>query len=129
MVLCPRELARHFSAVEQVLTNRFRIGTNVNLRVLRKYVSSLFFSGNWAKKFATNPSTTYWTLVVHPVAADRRLRLIAPLPGDSRKEEEDPAEGAEDQAHDPKLAPSCKRGNCSDSNRDLEHGHAASEYF
>src|SRR4029453_7672586 len=78
MVLCPRELARHFSAVEQVLTNRFRIGTNVNLRVLRKYASSSFFSGNWAKKFATNPSTTYWTLVVHPVAADRRLRLIAP---------------------------------------------------
>src|SRR4029453_5375541 len=54
------------------------------------------------------------------------ITVNSPLPGDSRKEEEDAADGAEDQAHDPKLAPSCKRGNCSDSNRDLEHGHAAS---
>ena len=51
------------------------------------------------------------------------------LPCDRREYEKCAPDCAEQQTHNPKPAFPCKGGNCSDGNRDLEHRHAAGEYF
>ena len=52
-----------------------------------------------------------------------------PLPCDRGEDEKDTASGPEKQAYDPKPGSFCKRGDCRDGNRDLEHGHPARENF
>src|SRR6266436_3632378 len=48
---------------------------------------------------------------------------------DRREDEEDAAGCAEKQTHHPEWTSLCERGDRRDSNRDLEHGHAAREDF
>src|SRR5205807_8643557 len=51
------------------------------------------------------------------------------LPCDRGEDEKGAADSAEEQAYNPRPAFSCECGDCSDGNRDLEHGHAAREDF
>ena len=53
----------------------------------------------------------------------------AALPRDRGEDEKGAAGCPEKQAYDPKAGSFCKRGDCRDGNRDLEHGHAAREHF
>jgi hypothetical protein len=53
----------------------------------------------------------------------------AALPRDRGEDEKGAAGCPEKQAYDPKAGSFCKRGDCRDRNRDLEHGHAAREHF
>jgi hypothetical protein len=63
-------------------------------------------------------------------ACPERSRMgQSPLPRNGGEDEERAAAKSEKQTHDPEVTFPCKRGDCRDSNRDLEHGYAAREYF
>src|SRR6266571_2322807 len=63
-------------------------------------------------------------------AALRSLEIWAILSACDRGEHHKCASSCpEQQTHKPKPAFPCKRGNCSDGNGDLEHGHTAGEHF
>jgi hypothetical protein len=132
MVLCPRELSRHFSRVMRVLTNQYKLRQS-EIRVFYENTSGncrLKFSKKRCKQVETveslaparsakkaRPSMSLAFLRLHSPEPLGRLRACpeqnrmgqSPLPGDHGEDEKDATDNPENQTDDPKFAPSCKR--------------------